>query len=301
MSASISWPCAPPPPRYRFDSSACRPRSFAPARDTGRHGRAHLDPRHLDVRNHGIAARAAPRRHQRGFAETSAGRARPLRQSGALHVHERERHELGEPCVSHCSPPDVQQGGAPSAPACRVPEHDRRVVRRPVSCAARMTSSHCCVSSLSGHRTRRTSSSRISAAVPGNVASPASLSRAGMQGSSGQAFGAPCVTSSGEKRSAQAIVGLRPRLTARDDRRDRSRPMTLQDGWPALQARPSGPRRKSWPPAFAIGDLVACRSGSPVTAQASARFGGGPSKTRRTPPVVRADVRVVVVAVDDVA
>ena len=49
--------------------------------------------------------------------------------------------------------------------------------RSPTECAMRCASSHSSVFTLSGHRTARTSSSRISAAVPGSVRSPASISR----------------------------------------------------------------------------------------------------------------------------
>ncbi len=52
------------------------------------------------------------------------------------------------------------------------------VERSPTRCAASWTASHCSVEILSGHSTARTSSSRISAAVPGSDASPASRSRA---------------------------------------------------------------------------------------------------------------------------
>ncbi len=48
--------------------------------------------------------------------------------------------------------------------------------RRPTAWAARCASSHCSVLTLSGQSTARTSSSRISAAVPGRVLSPASRS-----------------------------------------------------------------------------------------------------------------------------
>ena len=49
------------------------------------------------------------------------------------------------------------------------------VVRIPSRCAVSMTSSHCAVLILSGQMIARTSSSRISAAVPGNEPRPASL------------------------------------------------------------------------------------------------------------------------------
>ena len=49
------------------------------------------------------------------------------------------------------------------------------VVRKPTRWAVSITSSHCAVLILSGQMTARTSSSRISAAVPGSVPRPASL------------------------------------------------------------------------------------------------------------------------------
>ena len=51
------------------------------------------------------------------------------------------------------------------------------LLRSPIEWAARCTSSHSSVSTLSGQITARISSSRISAAVPGSVFSPASCSR----------------------------------------------------------------------------------------------------------------------------
>ena len=71
--------------------------------------------------------------------------------------------------------------------------------RRPTSCAARCASSHCCVSILSGQRIARTSSWRISAAVPGNVRSPASLSVRRYSCRSTPSRRAPSVTSSAVK------------------------------------------------------------------------------------------------------
>ncbi len=63
----------------------------------------------------------------------------------------------------------------------------------------RTTSSHCSVLILSGQMIARTSSSRISAAVPGSVPSPASFSCARKSRSDRPSVAAPCVTSSGEK------------------------------------------------------------------------------------------------------
>ena len=73
------------------------------------------------------------------------------------------------------------------------------VVRSPSACAALATSIHCCVLILSGQIIARISSSSISAAVPGNVPSPASFSRTRKSVKLSPSVAAPCVTSSGEK------------------------------------------------------------------------------------------------------
>jgi len=73
------------------------------------------------------------------------------------------------------------------------------VVRRPCSCAACITCSHCDVLSLSGHNCSRTSSCSTSAAVPGRVLSPASRNCARNVATSTPRVAAPCHTSSGEK------------------------------------------------------------------------------------------------------
>ena len=62
-----------------------------------------------------------------------------------------------------------------------------------------MTSSHSAVLTLSGQITARTSSSRISAAVPGSEPSPASRNSARKSGKARPSVFAPCQTSSGEK------------------------------------------------------------------------------------------------------
>ena len=71
--------------------------------------------------------------------------------------------------------------------------------RRPTECAVRCASSHSSVETLSGQSTARTSSSRISAAVPGSVLSPASLSRVRYSARSTPDRRAPSVTSSAVK------------------------------------------------------------------------------------------------------
>ena len=73
------------------------------------------------------------------------------------------------------------------------------VLRRPSACAASITASHWPVTILSGQITARTSSSRISAAVPGSEPSPASCSAARNSGTVRPSVAAPCQISSGEK------------------------------------------------------------------------------------------------------
>ena len=67
--------------------------------------------------------------------------------------------------------------------------------RSPTRWAVRWASSHCSVLILSGHRMARTSSSRISAAVPGRVLSPASFSGARYSARGTSERRAPSVTS----------------------------------------------------------------------------------------------------------
>ena len=73
------------------------------------------------------------------------------------------------------------------------------VVRRPTECAVSMTSSHSSVEILSAQMRWRISSSRISAAVPGSVASPAAFSCSRYVRSGMPMVFAPCQISSGEK------------------------------------------------------------------------------------------------------
>ncbi len=67
--------------------------------------------------------------------------------------------------------------------------------RSPTSWAVRCASSHSSVFTLSGQSTARTSSSRISAAVPGSEPSPASLRRVRYAASGSPSRLAPSVTS----------------------------------------------------------------------------------------------------------
>ncbi len=71
--------------------------------------------------------------------------------------------------------------------------------RRPTEWAVRCASSHSSVEILSGQMRARTSSSRISAAVPGRVLSPASRSRVRYSASGTPERRAPSVTSSAVK------------------------------------------------------------------------------------------------------
>ena len=92
-------------------------------------------------------------------------------------MHERQRHELGEAAGALLQVAHTQQMARPVPVAVDVAEHDGRgAAQADADARSRMTSSHCAVLILSGHSTARTSSSRISAAVPGRLPSPAALS-----------------------------------------------------------------------------------------------------------------------------
>ena len=133
------------------------------------------------------------------------GRARAAtrccRKIGRRHVHERERHELGEAARlllqltgAHQVPRDVHR-------ALHVAEHDRDV--RPQADRVRergapRATPRC--STLSGQMTARTSSSRISAAVPGQRGEPGVLRKREVRRASGMpSRRAPSVTSSAVK------------------------------------------------------------------------------------------------------
>ena len=81
-----------------------------------------------------------------------------------------------KPPVSFCSARVRTRWRATCTGRSTVPSMIVTFDRSPTSCAVRCASSHSSVFTLSGQITARTSSSRISAAVPGSVASPASLS-----------------------------------------------------------------------------------------------------------------------------
>ena len=83
-------------------------------------------------------------------------------------VHERQRHELGETAGLVLDPAPAAAGGRPSgAGGRRGRTSSSSVDRIPSRCAVVTTSIHCAVGSLPLVSTQRTSSSRISAAVPG--------------------------------------------------------------------------------------------------------------------------------------
>ncbi|GIS99482.1 MAG: hypothetical protein CM1200mP26_11950 [Acidimicrobiales bacterium] len=87
-------------------------------------------------------------------------------------MHERQAYEFGEPPVSswrsrHRNRWRTQCSGRSMDPYIMV-----TLDRMPTACAVRWASNHSSVLILSGHSSARTSSSRISAAVPGTSADP---------------------------------------------------------------------------------------------------------------------------------
>ena len=81
-----------------------------------------------------------------------------------------------KPPVSFCSVARPHEVAGDVHRALDVPNMIVTFDRSPTECAVRCASSHSSVFTLSGQMTARTSSSRISAAVPGSVARPASFS-----------------------------------------------------------------------------------------------------------------------------
>ena len=179
-SAQTSWPCTAPAARVMDSFISTPPMSLAAGLEAQRRAvGAHLHPGGLDVGDDGIEHQPRHGVHEHGLAEGRPLARLPLEVDRRLHVHERQRHELGEAAGALLQRAHAQQVPRPVPVAVDVAEHDGggapeadgvRGLHHLAATAA--------VLILSGHRTARTSSSRISAAVPGRLASPASLSRA---------------------------------------------------------------------------------------------------------------------------
>ena len=165
------------------------------------------------------------------------------------------------------------------------------VVRRPSRCAARCTSSHWPVLILSGQMMARTSSSRISAAVPGRVPRPASFSCARNSRTDSPSVAAPCVTS--ERREGVDVHLGDRRLDRPADRLIGVAGVVGMDA--ALQAdfgRAAIPRLDRAARDFLDGEIV--RRAAQILVRAAFREGAELAAEI-------ADVGVVDVAVDDVA
>ena len=161
--------------------------------------RRRASPRRSGCCRSGRAAGSGPSRAPRGCR---AGWARPG-DAGEVDrrvgVHERQRHELGEaaglvldPAAStrRCA---TQCRGLSTWPYIIV-----ELDRMPTRCAVVTTSTQVAVGSLPLVRTQRTSSSRISAAVPGMVSRPASRALISQSSIDRPGAGAPLTISIGE-------------------------------------------------------------------------------------------------------
>ena len=118
-----------------------------------------------------------PRRgvHDDDLLEGRAAARAAAQRDRRLVGHERQRHELGEAARLALQVADAEQVPGLVRGFSMCPNIIVAVERRPTPCAVRMTCSHCAVETLSGQRMRRTSSSRISAAVPGSEPRPGLL------------------------------------------------------------------------------------------------------------------------------
>ena len=136
---------------------------------------AHFDPTHLNVVDVARVGDARHGVHQHGLAE---GRSPPrllLEVDRGGHVHEGERHELGEAPGLALEIPGAHNVTGPATGCSTEPNMMVMLERRPTPCAVRCASNHSSVLILSGQMSARTSSSRISAAVPGSVLRPGLL------------------------------------------------------------------------------------------------------------------------------
>ena len=240
--------------------------------------RMQRQPRHR-MHQHGLAeGRAAcapcPRRYIGASMWTKGSGTNSVKPPVRLQVAQR----AADAAPSDCGPLDMAV-------------HDGRRRAQADACAARCTSSHCAVLSLSGQITARTSSSRISAAVPGRVPRPASLQLAQELGDRRPSVSAPCAISSGEK--AWMCMSGHAALTARQ-MRDRCRRYSRDGCRPAcrLRSRRDPRPRRRGADFLDAPDHRACR------ADASCVL---PLEKAQKLQLIVADVGVVDVAVDDVA
>ena len=104
-----------------------------------------------------------------------------------------------KPPVSSCSAASVRRCATQWAGVSTWPYIIVDVVGRPIRCAVPMISSQVAAGSLPLVSTQRTSSSRISAAVPGTLSSPASLAASRNSSNDSPVRAAPLTISMGEK------------------------------------------------------------------------------------------------------
>ena len=169
-SSAMRWPWAAPAAREMFSSISVPPRSLTPACSTWRAPPAPIfthdawmlstSPRVGDAA-HGV--------HEQGLPEGGAPAGLALQVDRRGHVHEGQGHELGEPAGLLLEVPGADMWRAQGTGCSIEPNMIVMFERSPTPWAVRWASSHSSVLILSGQRTARTSSSRISAAVPGRV------------------------------------------------------------------------------------------------------------------------------------
>ena len=88
--------------------------------------RPHLHPRGLDVGDVRMQGEARDCVHEERFAQRRTGAGDALAPQRRLHVHERQRHELGEAVRLALQVADGDQVARPVLDPLHVPEHDRR-------------------------------------------------------------------------------------------------------------------------------------------------------------------------------
>ena len=217
-------------------------------------------------------------------------RAWPLRHSGASMCTNGSGTNSVKPPVCSCRSRTCSRWRAQCRGDSTWPNMMVAVLRRPTRCAARITSSHCCVLTLSGQMIARTSSQRISAAVPGSVRRPASRSCAeeGLQPDPERAGAVGDL----ERRERMHVDVRRGTPRGLHDRQVGVAGVARVDA--ALQAHFRRPARLRLRHALAdLGEVE-------VVAGAAQRARAAALGERAEPAGIGADVRVVDVAIDDV-
>ena len=158
--------------RLIVSSMSVPPRSLAPAcRSLAAPAGPEFHPRDLDVRNRTVEHQSGHGRHEDVLAQSGSRSGFAREVQGRVLMHERQSDEFGEPTGSLLDLAQRAQVPDPVRRGVHMAVHHRGT-RRQSDLMRGTTSIHASAGSLPFVRTQRTSSSRISAAVPGIESRP---------------------------------------------------------------------------------------------------------------------------------